>query len=70
MLNVTLVGMRWLPPGARERRIPVRRSCGFCPQARALFKPVAAFLRAAWLRTAAGSSGAALAGVAALLCTV
>ena len=36
------------------------------PQARALFKPVAAFLRAAWLRTAAGSSGAALAGVAAL----
>ena len=38
------------------------------PQARALFKPVAAFLRAAWLRTAAGSSGAALAGVAALFC--
>ena len=36
------------------------------PQTRALFKPVAAFLRAAWLRTAAGSSGAALAGVAAL----
>lgn len=31
------------------------------PQARALFKPVAAFLR-----TAAGSSGAALAGAAAL----
>ena len=40
---------------------------GGWPQARALFKPVAAFLRAAaWLRTAAGSSGTALAGVAAL----
>lgn len=28
------------------------------PQARALFKPVAAFLRAAWLRTAALFSAA------------
>ena len=34
---------------------------GGCPQARALFKPVAAFLRAA-----AGSSGAALFSAAAL----
>lgn len=33
---------------------------GGCPQARALFKP------ATFLRTAAGSSGAALTGVAAL----
>ena len=40
---------------------------GGCPQARALFKPVAAFLRAAaWLRTAAGSSAAALFSAAAL----
>ena len=31
---------------------------GGCPQARALFKPVAAFLRAAWLRTAALFSAA------------
>ena len=40
---------------------------GGWPQARALFKPVAAFLRAAaWLRTAAGSSAAALFSAAAL----
>lgn len=37
------------------------------PQARALFKPATVILRAAaFLRTAAGSSGAALTGVAAL----
>ena len=40
---------------------------GGCPQARALFKPATVILRAAaFLRTAAGSSGAALTGVAAL----
>lgn len=37
------------------------------PQARALFKPATVIMRAAaFLRTAAGSSGAALTGVAAL----
>ena len=60
MFNVDLVGgMRWLPLGVRERRTPVRHSCGFCPQARALFKPIAAILRAAsaaFLGSAAGST--------------
>ena len=67
MLNVDLVG------GCASFRQALGRdasslggACGGWPQARALFKPVAAFLRAAWLRTAAGSSGAALTGAAAL----
>ncbi len=56
-----------------NRRTPVRHSCGFCPQARALFKPIAAILRAAsaaFLGSATGSNRAALAVVraAALSC--
>ena len=70
MFNVDLVGggMRQLPSGVRERRIPpLGGSCGGWPQARALLKPATVILRAAaFLRTAAGSSGAALAGTAAL----
>ena len=60
-------GMRQLPSGVRERRIPpLGGSCGGWPQARALLKPATVILRAAFLRTAAGSSGAALAGAATL----
>ena len=68
MLNVDLVGGYASFRQALGRDAsPLGGACGGCPQARALFKPVAAFLRAAaWLRTAAGSSGAALAGAAAL----
>ena len=72
--DMPLEGLRWsrdsgsalydTPQNGRSRT-----GWGGWPQARALFKPVAAFLRAAWLRTAAGSSGAALAGVAALSST-
>ena len=74
MLNVDLVGGYASFRQALGRDAsPLGGACGGCPQARALFKPVAAFLRAAawlraaaFLRTAAGSSGAALAGAAAL----
>ena len=71
--NMPLEGLRWSrDSGSALYDTPqtavLGRAGGGCPQARALFKPVAAFLRAAWLCTAAGSSGAALAGVAALFC--
>ena len=67
MLNVDLVGgCASFRQALGRDASPLGGACGGWPQARALFKPVAAFLRAAWLRTAAGSSGAALAGVAAL----
>ena len=68
MLNVDLVGGYASFRQALGRDAsPLGGTCGGCPQARALFKPVAVILRAAaWLRTAAGSSGAALFSAAAL----
>ena len=70
MLNVDLVGgCASFRQALGRDASPVRRVLRGLAPARALFKPVAAFLRAAWLCTAAGSSGAALAGVAALFCT-
>lgn len=61
MLNVDLVGgMRQLPSGVRERRIPVRRVLrGGWPQARALLKPATVILRAAALAGAAALFSAA-----------
>ena len=63
MLNVDLVGGYASFRQALGRDAsPLGGACGGCPQARALFKPVAVILRAAflraaaWLRTAAGSS--------------
>lgn len=68
MLNVDLVGgCASFRQALGRDASPLGGACGGWPQARALFKPVATFLRAAaWLRTAAGSSGAALAGAATL----
>ena len=69
MLNVDLVGgCASFRQALGRDASPLGGACGGgWPQARALFKPVAAFLRAAaFLRTAAGSSGAALAGAATL----
>ena len=61
MLNVDLVGgCASFRQALGRDASPLGGACGGCPQARALFKP------AAFLRTAAGSSGAALTGVAAL----
>lgn len=59
--------MRQLPSGVRERRIPpLGGACGGA-SGEGLLKPATVILRAsAFLRTAAGSSGAALAGAAAL----
>ena len=62
MLNVDLVGgMRQLPSGVRERRIPpLGGSCGGgWPQARALLKPATVILRAAALAGAAALFSAA-----------
>ena len=62
MLNVDLVGgCASFRQALGRDASPLGGACEGWPQTRALFKPVAAFLRAA-----AGSSGAALAGVAAL----
>ena len=63
MLNVDLVGgCASFRQALGRDASPLGGACEGWPQTRALFKPIAAFLRAAaWLR-------AALAGVAALFC--
>ena len=62
MLNVDLVGgCASFRQALGRDASPLGGACGGWPQARALFKPVAAFLR-----TAAGSSAAALFSAAAL----
>ena len=68
MLNVDLVGgCASFRQALGRDASPLGGSCGGWPQARALLKPATVILRAAaFLRTAAGSSGAALAGAAAL----
>ena len=59
MLNVDLVGgCASFRQALGRDASPLGGACGGWPQTRALFKPVAAFLRAAWLRTAALFSAA------------
>ncbi len=67
MLNVDLVGgCASFRQALGRDASPLGGACGGWPQARALFKPVAAFLRTAAGSSAAALFSAALAGAAAL----